>query len=1150
MVEPTKTSSAKQIAGSPSTHWPHHLHDDDYYLVAVQWDMLYRTSIFIIGAMVRHFTNILDIPLPYTVIVFFVGMVVGCLPINPALEINPHVLLLIFLPILIFDGAFAIDTYIFNKIILQVLVLAFPAMVLMTALLAGTAMYVFKYAGWTWTIALLFGAVLSATDPVAVVAIMKDLGAGKRLALLIEGESMLNDGSAIVLYEILWDIIGGHEHSATDIFLHVLRVAGGGPLFGYLVAQVDIFLLQWTFNDSLAEIAITITSAYLVFILADHILHVSAVLAVVMLGVTLSNNKTSISPEVEVCLHSFWEALAFMANTCIFSICGTTVTRRVLFEAEPQDYIYIIFLYFATQVVRALAFMIFAPVLRRLGYGMTWQDGLVCTWSGLRGAVGLALALIIFKSELPALQLPTVGNKILFHVALIVVGTLLINATTVSNLLQFLGHTEIKPAQRSAMKKAIAILTESRRKTMSVWKIDRFLTDADWDMVLINSTIDDPFMSTETEADLELMDRKGGICPSCLIRVRYEPTTSEIRAMKAEATRKYLKLFKQNLWIQFEHGLLSGYSARKLNELAEEAADVDLKLIHVSEIKAMGQIPRSLAFTKYIIIKQTVTFPHDDLRMFTKVDDIYCKGALWMTSQSIYLLLGLYGMDSLLILISLTLTLSQILPVSSSLFEGTNALMIGLMTIFFLFRWMVFGVRYLYTVWYLINTVSLGVGYLELLVTSLEDGEGPNSSAVVKALYYMRLFRLVQLLEVLVHIFMYLINMRIRAQLTTACDMARGFVRATEMAMPLIEHVSDDADINAELRAHAQAGKMEVMRELGLLQGLHPDIALEVKTCQAIRSVLNVMRDGVKTLMEEGGIDEPEGLLFMKVIESKMKWLKSAPPRLKIPSTRKILASIPWIDKNMNVVDYIQTVGQRIVFQYNDRIVNIDDPFNGIHVIISGLVRVVCPVTPNNKTNMQTLDYLSTGNVVGEISELTRRPRMATLICETTVKTLYMSTESLETMFLFFSDLNPPLKTRLWQVCAMRVAVNVLSKVSNYQSLPKELLLSRLEGMRVKHMTTKTIEITKDMSDVVLITGEAMDCNSNETYTAPCFIPPKVKCLEFPLLDQPGAVNPTISFTVGDLVTHSSRVHAMSVMDPTLAHDDTFKSDLLEDLQI
>ncbi|GFO50612.1 sodium/hydrogen exchanger 10-like [Plakobranchus ocellatus] len=282
----------------------------------------------------------------------------------------------------------------------------------MTALLAATAHYVFKYEGWTWDIAWLFGAVLSATDPVAVVAIMKDLGASKRLGLLIEGESMLNDGSAIVLFEILIDKIEGHEKTALEIIKQVIWVAGGGPVVGYLMGQLDVFLLQWAFNDSLAEITITITSAYVVFIVAENVLRVSPVLAVVMLGVTLSNNKTSISPEIEVTLHNFWEALAFLANTSIFAICGTTVTRKVLFTADTQDAIYAILLYIATQVIRALAFIMFAPVLRRLGYGLTWKDGLVCTWSGLRGAVGLALALIIFRSEVPGLTPQSVGNKV------------------------------------------------------------------------------------------------------------------------------------------------------------------------------------------------------------------------------------------------------------------------------------------------------------------------------------------------------------------------------------------------------------------------------------------------------------------------------------------------------------------------------------------------------------------------------------------------------------------------------------------------------------------------------------------------------------------------------------------------------------------
>ncbi|GFO50611.1 sodium/hydrogen exchanger 10 [Plakobranchus ocellatus] len=116
------------IGENPEKLWPRFLREEDSIVTNLQIDMLYRACIFLVGGMVRHCINILDIRLPYTVIVFLFGMVMGFLPIEPYIEIDPHVLLLIFLPILIFDGAFAIDTYIFNKIILQVLVLAFPAM--------------------------------------------------------------------------------------------------------------------------------------------------------------------------------------------------------------------------------------------------------------------------------------------------------------------------------------------------------------------------------------------------------------------------------------------------------------------------------------------------------------------------------------------------------------------------------------------------------------------------------------------------------------------------------------------------------------------------------------------------------------------------------------------------------------------------------------------------------------------------------------------------------------------------------------------------------------------------------------------------------------------------------------------------------------
>ncbi|KAH9488907.1 hypothetical protein Btru_058638 [Bulinus truncatus] len=906
-------------------------------ILETQRDFLYLCIIFLVGAVVRHATDVLLIPLPYTVVVFFVGVIAGYLPLGHVVEIGPHTIIYVFMPILIFEGSFAIDTYIFKQIFIQVMILAAPALVVMTFLLAGTSLYLFKYNNWNWLVALLFGSILSATDPVAVVAIMKELGTNKRLALLIEGESMLNDGTAMVCYELFHNILEDPEVSTESMISQMIWVSLGGPLFGYIMAKLAIYWLQWTFNDSLTEIAITLSMAYLVFYIADAYLKVSAVLGVVTLGATLGEHRTSISPEVEVFLHSFWETLSFMANTLIFAICGFIITKKVIIFAELQDCIYVIILYFAVNVIRGLTFMMFSPVLKRLGYGLTWQDGLVCTWSGLRGAIGLAMALILFKSENPILSQPSVGGK--------------------------------------------------------------------------------------TAEEKELRERQGVVCPKCNTPIPYVPTASEVHKWLAEATRKYLKLLKQNFWLQFERGLLAGFSVRKLIELAEEASDRDCEMIKVGGIKTMWKIPNCIAAS---------------LSMFTYT--------------------------------------------------------------------------YVKTAWFFFNLVCLVQAYVDVTVGWIAFGQmshhlyfddAEDKQLTAKVFISLRVLRIFQLLELFVAILLNLIKHYIRDRLTTGCDMGRGFVRANELAIRLVDHISDDVNVQNMIRESAEKAKMSVLRELGLLQGLHPDIALGVKTCQAIRSVLNVMREGMHHLMEEGGIDEPDGLLFVKVIESKMKRLMAAPPVLEIPSTKKILAAIPWIDGDYKLVDFIYHMAQEKLYNYGEVILRHGELPDGIYFIMSGLVKVEAPIMTDNKNQintMQTLDFLSTGNVIGEISVLTQKRRTATLTCETTVKTLYLSTADLQMVCDHFSHLNPPLLARLWKVCAIRISINILSNVASYHGMRKETLLTRLENAELEHVNdqTNTFEITPHMIDVLLIMGEAYDSLTRERYIGPCYIPKTVIKLFFP----------------------------------------------------
>ncbi|KAI0207471.1 Sodium/hydrogen exchanger 7 [Lamellibrachia satsuma] len=269
--------------------------------------ILFIFSSCALGALVRLVTK--RIALPYTVVMFAFGAAFGAVgQMVPHLrkeiehsEVNPHTILYVFLPVLIFESAYAMEAHMFFKSFPQITILALPGLGIATLLTAGFSSYVFGY-GWGWGVSLMFGSIVSATDPVAVVAVLKDVGAAKQLSILLEGESLLNDGVAIVLYHVFnWMAKG--EMTTVKIIRYSIQVSFGGVGFGFFMAKTTIFWLRNIFNDALAEITITLASTYLTFYIAEAYLNVSGVVSVVVLGVTLNNERTCVSPEVETFLH-------------------------------------------------------------------------------------------------------------------------------------------------------------------------------------------------------------------------------------------------------------------------------------------------------------------------------------------------------------------------------------------------------------------------------------------------------------------------------------------------------------------------------------------------------------------------------------------------------------------------------------------------------------------------------------------------------------------------------------------------------------------------------------------------------------------------------------------------------------------------------
>ena len=204
--------------------------------------------------------------------------------------------------------------------IVPVLTLAVPGLLLSTGIIGGI---VTLTTGIPLTAALLLGAILSATDPVAVIALFKRLGAPKRLTILVEGESLFNDTTAIVLATILIASMGaqaGTENiTLSAATLEFLMVFVGGMLVGWILGMVTSLIVGMIRTDVYIETTLTTVLAYASFILAEQVFHVSGVVAVIMAGLTLGNwGKIKISPYVRQYIDHFWEYMAYVATALIF----------------------------------------------------------------------------------------------------------------------------------------------------------------------------------------------------------------------------------------------------------------------------------------------------------------------------------------------------------------------------------------------------------------------------------------------------------------------------------------------------------------------------------------------------------------------------------------------------------------------------------------------------------------------------------------------------------------------------------------------------------------------------------------------------------------------------------------------------------------
>ena len=178
----------------------------------------------------------------------------------------------------------------------------------------------------------MYGSIISATDPVAVVALLKELGASKRLSTIIEGESLLNDGTAMVIFLVLIDMVEGYHLTAGEVIVMFIRLSFGGIIFGLIGGYILRVILSRIYNDATLEMNATVFMCYILFYLSENTkLHVSGILAIVALGLYMTTSgKTRISHHSMHTVHGIWGYIGFVSETVIFIVSGVIMGERAV----------------------------------------------------------------------------------------------------------------------------------------------------------------------------------------------------------------------------------------------------------------------------------------------------------------------------------------------------------------------------------------------------------------------------------------------------------------------------------------------------------------------------------------------------------------------------------------------------------------------------------------------------------------------------------------------------------------------------------------------------------------------------------------------------------------------------------------------------
>jgi len=364
----------------------------------------YSIVIFIMAVMIGLSSLADRVRMPYPVLLITAGIAIGFVPSLPRIELAPEIVLLIFLPPLLYDAAYNISFTEFRTNFNTISTLAVSLVFITTTGIAVIAYYLIP--GMDWPLAFVLGSILSATEAVAAIGITKGLGLSHKVTTILEGESLVNDASALVAYSFAVSTVMGTTFSIWKASIGFFVLLGGGLIVGFVMSKILGFILNRVHNNNLVAVSFTLIMPLITYLLAEEI-HVSGVIAVVILGLTIARFSNKIySDHLKQESKFIWDIIIFLLNGLIFVLMGLQLPY--LLDTIDPEQLFIYLGYALLITITALLLRMARVFLQQINLerafvktkGKVPREALldlktcmIVSWSGMRGIVSIALAI-------------------------------------------------------------------------------------------------------------------------------------------------------------------------------------------------------------------------------------------------------------------------------------------------------------------------------------------------------------------------------------------------------------------------------------------------------------------------------------------------------------------------------------------------------------------------------------------------------------------------------------------------------------------------------------------------------------------------------------------------------------------------------------